>query len=211
MGTSSVDVLEVLRADRVAAVVRGNQVGDPAGLSRVLAESGIRCVEFTFTIPSVTDVIAAAARDGAAVVGAGTVTTAEQARAAIEAGARFVVSPGLAPEIMPVCREHGVPVLLGAFTPTEVATAVSLGAAAVKIFPARLGGPDHLRDLRGPFPQLQMVPSGGVTAANAGTFLAAGACAVFAGSELVPPGAVERGEHDVIAERARAYRAAITS
>lgn len=189
--------------------MRAQSVDDPAKLARTLADEGIRCVEFTFTIPGAAEVIAAGAREPGVIIGAGTVRSAEQAAAAIEAGARFIVSPGVIPAIVPVCQDHGVPLILGALTPTEVHTVDALGAEAVKIFPAGLGGPRYLRDLRGPFPGLAFVPSGGVTADNAAEFLAAGAAAVFAGSDLVPPAAVASGDYDTLAEGARKFRAAI--
>lgn len=202
--------MAAITADRVAAVVRAASVDDPSKLARILADEGIRCVEFTFTIPAAADVIAAAAHEPGTVIGAGTVRSAEQAAAAIEAGARFIVSPGVIPEIVPVCRERNVPVILGALTATEVHAVDALGAAAVKIFPAGLGGPRYLRDLRGPFPQLPFMPSGGVTPENAAEFLAAGATAVFAGSDLVPPAAVASGDYATLVSRAQRFRAAIT-
>jgi 2-dehydro-3-deoxyphosphogluconate aldolase/(4S)-4-hydroxy-2-oxoglutarate aldolase len=199
----------VLASDRVAAVVRGRRVADPARLAAALAAEGVRCVEFTFTIPGVLDVIAAAASAEGAVVGAGTVLTAADARAAIEAGARFIVAPGLALDIVEPCRAAGIPFFLGALTPTEVMKAVAAGSAAVKLFPAGLGGPRYLKDLRGPYPHVSFVPSGGITPDNAPEFLAAGAIAVFAGSDLVPRSAVEDGDLTAIADRARSYRAAL--
>jgi 2-dehydro-3-deoxyphosphogluconate aldolase / (4S)-4-hydroxy-2-oxoglutarate aldolase len=209
MTSSVADVMAAIRADRIAAVVRAKSVDDPRKLARTLADEGIRCVEFTFTIPSAAEVIAAAADERGAVIGAGTVRSAEQAASAIEAGARFIVSPGVIPDIVPVCRERNVPVILGALTPTEVHAVDALGAAAVKIFPAGLGGPRYLRDLRGPFPKLPFMPSGGVTPENAAEFLAAGAAAVFAGSDLVPPAAVADGDYGTLASRARRFRAAL--
>jgi 2-dehydro-3-deoxyphosphogluconate aldolase/(4S)-4-hydroxy-2-oxoglutarate aldolase len=142
-------------------------------------------------------------------VGAGTVLTANDARAAIEAAARFIVAPGLALDVVEPCRAAGIPFFLGAFTPTEVMTAVEMGSAAVKLFPAGLGGPRYLKDLRGPFPDVSFVPSGGVTPDNAPEFLAADAAAIFAGSDLVPRSAVEDGDMTAIADRARTYRAAL--
>ncbi|WP_169950458.1 bifunctional 4-hydroxy-2-oxoglutarate aldolase/2-dehydro-3-deoxy-phosphogluconate aldolase [Microbispora sp. H11081] len=200
---------DVLAADRVAAVVRGSSVADPAGLAAALAAEGVRCVEFTFTIPGVLDVIASAASAEGAVVGAGTVLTADDARAAIDAGARFIVSPGLALDVVEPCHTAGVPFFLGALTPTEVMTAVRAGSAAVKLFPGGLGGPRYLKDLRGPFPEVGFVPSGGITPDTAPEFLAAGALAVFAGSDLVPRSAVETGDLTAVVKRAEAYRAAL--
>jgi 2-dehydro-3-deoxyphosphogluconate aldolase/(4S)-4-hydroxy-2-oxoglutarate aldolase len=201
-----VDPFQAIREDRVVAVVRATRVADPAGLAKTLAEAGIRCVEFTFTIADVLETIEAAASSGA-LVGAGTVLDAGQARRAIEAGARFVVSPTLEPALVEAAR--GIPVFLGAFTPTEVMAAHRAGATAVKLFPARLGGPSYLRDLRGPFPGISFVPSGGIDQSNALGFLEAGAVAVYAGSSLVPAEAVATGDHDEIARGARAFLKAL--
>jgi 2-dehydro-3-deoxyphosphogluconate aldolase / (4S)-4-hydroxy-2-oxoglutarate aldolase len=143
-------------------------------------------------------------------LGVGTVLTADEARAAIDAGARFLVTPGLRPAVAEVAVAAGVPVMLGAFTPTEVAVAVDLGSAAVKIFPAGRLGPKYLSDLRGPYPQVELLPSGGISADNAAAFLAAGATAVCAGTSVVPPAAVMRGHWTEITERARTFAAALT-
>jgi 2-dehydro-3-deoxyphosphogluconate aldolase/(4S)-4-hydroxy-2-oxoglutarate aldolase len=202
------DVLETIRGDRVVAVVRAARVADSAALAKALAEGGVRCVEFTFTISGVLDAIEAAAASGA-LVGAGTVTEPGQARDAISAGARFVVSPALAPEIVPPCREAGVPAFLAAFTPTEVLAAVRAGTAAVKLFPAGVGGPQYLKDLRGPMPDVPFMPSGGVDETNARDFLAAGAIAVFAGSGLVPGDLAAAGDHEEIRGRAETFVASL--
>ncbi|MCW2643270.1 MAG: 2-dehydro-3-deoxyphosphogluconate aldolase [Dactylosporangium sp.] len=206
-----ISVLQALAVDRIAAVIRGQHVADPSGTAATLAEAGVRCVEFTFTIPGVLDVIAAAAAADGAIIGAGTVFTREQAEAAIDAGARFIVSPGLAQDIVDPCRDAGVPFFFGALTPSEVSAAVAAGSAAVKLFPAGLGGPRYLKDLRGPFPQVPFIPSGGVNPGNAADFLGAGALAVFAGSDLVPGHAVENGDLPELRTRAAHFRSAISA
>jgi 2-dehydro-3-deoxyphosphogluconate aldolase/(4S)-4-hydroxy-2-oxoglutarate aldolase len=203
------DAFEAIKVDRAVAVIRAERVADPAALANALADSGIRAVEFTFTIPNVLAAIEAAAASGA-LVGAGTVLSAEQARAAIDAGAQFVVSPACVPELAEPCREAGVPVFMGALTPTEVAGAVKAAATAVKLFPARLGGLAYLRDLRGPFPDVAFLPSGGVDERNARDFLEAGAVAVYAGSSLAPPELVEAGDHAEIGRRAHAFVASLS-
>ncbi len=203
------DVLDAIRTDRAVAVIRGEQVRDPAGLAKTLADAGIRTVEFTFTIPRVLGAIEAAASSDA-VVGAGTVLDERQARDALAAGARFLVSPACVPAVAGVAAEAGVPVFLGALTPTEVSAAVKAGTTAVKLFPAGLGGPRYLRDLRGPFPGVAFVPSGGVTEQNAREFLDAGAVAVYAGSSLAPPELVASGDHEEIGRRAHAFVAELS-
>lgn len=204
--------MRALAADRVVAVVRAPRIPDPAALCAALAEGGIRAVEFTFTTPGVAGVLAAAAaaRKPGQHLGAGTVMTAEQAEQAVDSGAEFLVTPAIRPEVAAVAARRGVPVLLGAFTPTEVAQAMELGAAAVKIFPASALGPRYLKDLRGPFPDVRLVASGGVDAQNARGFLDHGALAVCCGSEVVSAAVVAAGGHEEIAARARRFTAALT-
>jgi 2-dehydro-3-deoxyphosphogluconate aldolase / (4S)-4-hydroxy-2-oxoglutarate aldolase len=206
----------VLAQQAVVVVVRAPRIADVTALCEALHKGGIGVVELTFTTAGIEDDLAVAARYAASaqaadvVVGAGTVTRADQARAAIDAGASFLVTPGLgpaAPEIARLATDAGVPLMLGAFTPSEVMVAVDLGAEVVKIFPASLGGPRLISDLRGPFPDVPLVPSGGVTPDNARQFLDAGALAVSAGTGVVPPAAVADGDWARIEEAARAFRA----
>ncbi|MEU8895646.1 bifunctional 4-hydroxy-2-oxoglutarate aldolase/2-dehydro-3-deoxy-phosphogluconate aldolase [Nocardia sp. NPDC048505] len=197
--------MEVILADRVLSVVRAPEIPDPVALAEALAGSGIRALELTFTTPGVLDCLRAATAAADAVVGVGTVLRAEQAAAAIDHGARFLVTPGVRAEVAAVAAEHGIPVVMGAFTPTEVLTALDLGAAAVKIFPARAMGPGYLKDLRGPFPDVALIPSGGVNAGNAAQFLASGAVAVTAGTDVVAPSDVAAGRWSDIASRAASF------
>lgn len=200
------DVMKTIRTDRVVAVIRAPHVADPAGLARTLAEAGIRSVEFTFTIPGVLDAIRAAAESGAT-IGAGSLITLSQAGSAIDAGAHFLVSPALRPALVKAAGD--IPVILGAWTPTEIVLAVEAGAAAVKLFPARVGGPSYVSDLLGPLPDLPLIPSGGIDERSAPEFLRAGALAVYAGSKLASPEAVMTGDHDEIAKRARRFVASL--
>lgn len=197
--------LDRLRTDRALAVVRAEVIPDAVALGHALAAGGIRTVELTFTTPDVLRHVADAAAAGIE-VGVGTVLTGDQARAALDAGARFLVTPGLRAEVAAVAVAAGVPLYLGAFTATEVAAALDLGATAVKIFPAGRLGPRYLTDLLGPFPGTPLLPSGGVGADNAAAFLAAGAVAVCAGTGVVPPAAVAAGDWPDITRRAAAFR-----
>jgi 2-dehydro-3-deoxyphosphogluconate aldolase / (4S)-4-hydroxy-2-oxoglutarate aldolase len=208
-----VDAIDVLRVDRALAVVRAERIPDAVDLCEALADGGIRTVELTFTTPGVVEHVAKAAAGARpdVLLGVGTVLTADQALAALDAGAKFLVTPGLRPAVAEVAVAADVPVFLGAFTPTEVATALDLGATAVKIFPAGRLGPKYLADLRGPYPGVQLLPSGGVSAENAAEFLAAGALAVCAGTGVVPPSAVEAADWSEITERARVFTAALAS
>lgn len=201
-------VLHTMASDRAVAVIRAPRIADPRGLAETLAGAGIHCIEFTFTTDGVLEAIEKASPSGA-LIGAGTVTTPAQALDAIAAGARFVVSPALLPEIAPPCRDAGVPFFLAALTPTEVTAAVRTGAEAVKLFPAGLGGPGYLKDLLGPFPGTRFIPSGGIDESNARAFLDAGAVAVFAGSKLAPGSLVASGDHAEIALRAQSLLRAL--
>jgi 2-dehydro-3-deoxyphosphogluconate aldolase / (4S)-4-hydroxy-2-oxoglutarate aldolase len=198
------NALQTILDDRALAVVRAPSISDPAALADAVARGGIRAVELTFTTPGVLELLRVAA-DSGAVIGAGTVLTDEQARSAIDAGAQFLVTPGLRPKVAEVAAAHSIPVMMGALTPTEVMDAIDLGAAAVKIFPARALGPAHFKDLLGPLPDARLVPSGGVNASNAAEFLSNGAVAVTAGTDVVPPASVAASNWDDITSRARTF------
>jgi 2-dehydro-3-deoxyphosphogluconate aldolase/(4S)-4-hydroxy-2-oxoglutarate aldolase len=205
--------LDLLRSDRVLSVVRAPAIDDARDLCSALVAGGIHVIELTFTTPDLPRHLErAASGDTGAVVGAGTVQTAEQARAAVDAGAQFLVTPGQGPEaaaIVAAAHEAGIPIVLGAFTPSEVMTAVALGSDAVKIFPAHHLGPKYLKDLGGPFPGVPLVPSGGVNAGNARQFLDAGALAVSAGTDVVSPADVEAGRWADITAKASTFCAAL--
>ena len=189
----------------VVAVIR---LKDPATLRAVvhaMAEGGVRALEVTMTVPGAVGLI----RDLAPVLppgfllGAGTVTNAETARAVIDAGAMFVVSPVFRPEVIRVCHEHDVAAMPGCFSPTEILAAHECGADIVKLFPATALGPQFIKDVRAPLPQVKLMPTGGVTADNAGEWIRAGAVAVGLGSALLDPRAIEGGRWDVITANAR--------
>jgi 2-dehydro-3-deoxyphosphogluconate aldolase/(4S)-4-hydroxy-2-oxoglutarate aldolase len=200
--------MDRLRADRALTVVRAERIPDAVELCEALAAGGLGLVELTFTTPDVLSHVGKAAAAGLP-IGVGTVMTAEQARGAVDAGAMFLVTPGLRPDVARVATDARIPVFLGAFTPTEVAEAVDLGAAAVKIFPAGRLGPKYLSDLHGPYPDVELLPSGGISSDNAADYLAAGALAVCAGTSVVPPAAVAAGAWSEITDRARTFAAAL--
>lgn len=196
--------MATILADRALAVVRAPEIPDPVALANALAKSGIRAVELTFTTPRLLDHLKTAAASEA-VLGVGTVLTADQARSAVDAGAEFLVTPGIRADVAEVATDRGIPVIMGALTPTEVLVALDLGAEAVKIFPAGTFGPGYFKDLRGPFPDVALIPSGGVNAGNAADFLARGAVAVSAGTDVVPPQAVISADWSEIASRAASF------
>jgi 2-dehydro-3-deoxyphosphogluconate aldolase / (4S)-4-hydroxy-2-oxoglutarate aldolase len=175
---------------------------------------GVRAAEITMTVPGAVRVLEKLAdRFGdTMILGAGTVLDPETARACMLAGAQFFVTPALNLATIEMAKRYSKAIFPGALTPTEVLTAWEAGADAIKIFPcSAVGGPKYIKALKAPFPQIQMIPTGGVNLLTVGDFLKAGACAVAVGSELVDTATVEQGRFDVIEERARQYLAAVAS
>ncbi|BDZ52196.1 2-dehydro-3-deoxy-phosphogluconate aldolase [Frondihabitans sucicola] len=187
-------------------VVRADSIPDTEALVRALVDGGIRGIEFTFTTPDVErHVRAAVASSPDAEIGVGTVLTAAQADSAIAAGARFLVTPGIVPAVGAAARDAGIPLAMGAFTPSEVLSALEHGAAAVKIFPAETCGPRYFSHLRGPLPGVRLIASGGIDEGNARAFLEAGAYAVTAGSSVVTPALIAARDWAGITRRARSF------
>lgn len=203
------DLLAELTARRALCIIRAAAIPDPVGLAGTLVDAGLPMVEFALTTPDAPRLIEAASTVEGLLLGAGTVLTARDARDSISAGAGFLLTPGLRPEVAEEARRHGVPVVLGAMTPTEVATAVDLGATAVKVFPAARLGPAYFGDLHGPYPGTPLVATGGLTTANAAEFLAGGAVAVTAGSGVVGPALAAESRFAEIAARATEFVAAV--
>jgi 2-dehydro-3-deoxyphosphogluconate aldolase/(4S)-4-hydroxy-2-oxoglutarate aldolase len=202
---SRADVTQAVEAMGVVAVIR---LKDPAKLRAVvdaLAEGGVRALEVTMTVPGAVDLIRSLAPTMPAgfLLGAGTITDAEMARAVIDAGARYVVSPVFRRAVISACHERDVPVMPGCFSPTEILDAHDAGADIIKVFPATMLGPQFLKDVRAPLPQVKLMPTGGVTLDNAGDWIRAGAVAVGVGSALVDAKAIDAGRFDVIAANAR--------
>jgi 2-dehydro-3-deoxyphosphogluconate aldolase/(4S)-4-hydroxy-2-oxoglutarate aldolase len=186
------------------AILRADQPTEVEAVARTLIEAGITCLELTLTIPGALDLLPRLREDLPAGVdlGVGTVTTAEQAAAAVEAGAGFLVCPTVSRTVLETAVARGCPCYPGAWTPTEVLTAWQAGATAVKLFPAATGGPAHLRRIRDPLPEVPLVPTGGVGLDEVEAYLAAGALAVGLGSPLVGD-ALAGGDLDALAGRAR--------
>lgn len=201
----STSVLSALSTDRVIAVIRADEIPDTSALCAALVEGGIHWIEFTFTTPGIAAHLQQARKVAGCHIGAGTVLTRAQAEEATAAGAQFLVTPGCRPAVAAFASEAEIPVIMGALTPTEVAVAVDLGATAVKIFPAHALGPRYFSDLAAPYPDIPLVASGGVNSGNAAEFLAAGARAVSAGSDVVPAAVVEAADWADISARAKAF------
>jgi 2-dehydro-3-deoxyphosphogluconate aldolase/(4S)-4-hydroxy-2-oxoglutarate aldolase len=211
MAPSRVETATTLEQLGAVAVLRLESAVRLRRVLDALLEGGIRAFEFTMTTRGALETLAecSAALADSAVLGAGTVLDVETARMAVSAGARFVVSPTLCADVIRTCRRYDVVSIPGAFSPTEIATAWESGADLVKVFPGGLLGPSYVRELRGPMPQLRLMPTGGVTLDNAADFLAAGAVAVGVGGALVERAAVDRGDYAAITERARRLAAAV--
>ncbi|GAC1475821.1 MAG: bifunctional 4-hydroxy-2-oxoglutarate aldolase/2-dehydro-3-deoxy-phosphogluconate aldolase [Isosphaeraceae bacterium] len=176
----------------IVAVVRAESGARLSRVVQALAEGGVTAAEITFTVPDAVEVIREVRREvgDSVVLGAGTVLDPETARAALLAGAEYIVAPTVNPEVIRLCRRYDKVVMPGAFTPTEVVAAWEAGADVVKIFPAEVGGPPYLKALRGPLPQIRLMPTGGVDLLTAEAFLQAGACCLGVGGSLVEPKAV---------------------
>ena len=202
------EVIQTIRDVGIIPVVRAQSADEAQLAIDAIREGGISILEITMTVPCAIEMIAALSqRYGSdALVGAGTVLDGETARACIQAGARFVVSPALNLETIAVCREHDVAVMPGALTPTEVVQAWTAGADFVKIFPAgAVGGASYLKSLKAPLPQIELVPTGGVSLKTAADFIKAGASAVGVGADLVDLKAIREGQSQLIIERAREF------
>ena len=202
------DVMRWIAEIGVIPVVRAASADEAMRAIDAIKAGGISVLEITMTVPGAVRVIEeVAARYGAEVlVGAGTVLDAETARACMLAGAEFIVSPALNLDTIALCRRYGKVVMPGALTPTEVLAAWQAGADFVKVFPCdSLGGAKYLKSLKAPLPQVQLVPTGGVSLQTAADFIKAGASALGVGSDLVDAKALREGQGRVITERARQF------
>jgi 2-dehydro-3-deoxyphosphogluconate aldolase/(4S)-4-hydroxy-2-oxoglutarate aldolase len=197
----------------IVAVVRAESGEQLAEVVEALADGGVTAAEITFTVPDATEVIRVVRKrlGDRVVLGAGTVLDPETARAALLAGAEFLVSPTVNTEVIKLCRRYDKAIMPGAFTPTEVLTAWEAGADVVKIFPADVGGPSYLKALRGPLPQVRVMPTGGVDLDTAESFLKAGACCLGVGSSLVEPAAIRARDFHRIRTLAEQYVAIVRS
>jgi 2-dehydro-3-deoxyphosphogluconate aldolase/(4S)-4-hydroxy-2-oxoglutarate aldolase len=199
--------LDRLRDVRVFAVIRAPDADGALRAVDALVRGGVTGIEITYSTPGVPRVLAGVAErfGGDVLLGAGTITGPEQAEEAVAAGAAFLVSPGLDDEVVAAMRATGAVTMGGALTPTEVMRAVKLGVDVVKVFPASLGGPAYVKALRGPFPDVPFMPTGGVSAGNLGEWLAAGVIAVGAGGDLCSAADIAAGRFEEIERRAREF------
>jgi len=191
----------------IVAVVRSPEPGPLVDVVKALAEGGVTVAEVTFTVPNALDVIREAKKQlgDRVLLGAGTVLDPETARAAILAGAEFIVSPCVNLDVIRICRRYDKVVMPGAFTPTEILAAWEAGADIVKVFPADVVGPAFFKAMRGPLPQVKLMPTGGVDLTTAGDFLKAGAVCLGVGGQLVEPQAVANRDFARITALAKQY------
>lgn len=200
-------VLSSLREIGLVPVLRAESEEQALAIAAAIAAGGVTVLEITMTVPGAVRVITRLVKERPdLLIGAGTVLDAETARVCILEGAQFVVSPALNLGTIEMCHRYSVPVLPGALTPTEVVTAWQAGADVIKIFPASaLGGAKYLKSLKAPLPQVEMIPTGGVSLATAKEFLEAGAFALGVGADLVDTKAIAAGQPEKITESAKRY------
>ena len=199
-------VVDRIRRIGIVPVIRATSTDEALAAVEAIRAGGISVLEITMTVPGAVKIIKTLTRQlgDEALIGAGTVLDSDAARECVDAGARFIVSPALDVETIETCRALDVPIFPGALTPTEVLTAWKAGAAAVKVFPANaVGGASYLKSLKAPLPQIELIPTGGVSLDNVGAFIQAGALAVGVGADLV------KGEAGAITAKARAYAEAV--
>lgn len=200
---------ELIKKSRLVAIIRLERLDHAQELVNVLLEAGVQCLEFTLTNPDAPRWIRRLLSEdkrfenGEACLGVGSVRNVEEAKLVLDAGAQFVVTPITSVKVIEECVHRKVPIASGALTPTEIATAWDAGANIVKVFPARVLGPGYIRDVLAPLPYIQLMPTGGIDASNAGEYLRAGAIAVGVGGQLCPANLVEKKDWDTILKSAK--------
>jgi 2-dehydro-3-deoxyphosphogluconate aldolase / (4S)-4-hydroxy-2-oxoglutarate aldolase len=205
MPQTRADIVRAIEAGGVVAVIRMREPEKLRAVVDALAEGGVRALEVTMTVPRAIEMIGQLAPTLPAgfLLGAGTILDAETARLAILAGAQFVVGPVFRPEVIAMCHRYDVAAMPGCFTPTEILSAWEAGADVVKVFPATALGPGFFKDVRGPLPQVKLMPTGGVSLDNAGDWIKAGAVAVGVGTALLDAKAIASGEYSAITANAK--------
>ena len=201
------EILEKVKELGLLAVIRGPSAELTVKMVEALAEGGVLGIEITYSTPNAEEVVQTLAKrfGNSIILGMGTLTKIEQAVTAKTAGANFLVSPICEPNLVKAMVGSGLLTMAGALTPTEVFQAYTLGTDVVKIFPGSLGGPAYIKALKGPFPYIPMMPTGGVNAGNVADWFASGVVAVGAGSELCPPALAKEGNFAEITRRAAEF------
>ena len=205
-------VLTKIKTEKVIALIRADSSDGLLDCARALAAGGLTSIELTMTTPGAIAMLRqATAALPDFVFGLGTVLDAATAREGIAAGARFIVTPAFRPDVIAECRQQNIPIFSGALTPTEILNTWDAGADAVKVFPAEFFGPAYIKSVRAPFPNISLVPTGGVNAENVGEFIKAGAYATAAGSSLVDAKSLKDKNWAVITARAQAFVTAVAA
>jgi 2-dehydro-3-deoxyphosphogluconate aldolase/(4S)-4-hydroxy-2-oxoglutarate aldolase len=202
------DIFNRMMSEGLIPVIRVSSAQEAVDVADAIKEGGVTLIEITMSVPGAIDTIKELTRKykDEIIMGAGTILDPETARAALLAGAQFIVTPTLNLDVIQLAHRYSAVVVPGAMTPTEILTAWNAGADMVKVFPAaQLGGPEYLKAIRGPLPQILLVPTGGVNLQNAGAFIKAGAAALGAGGELVDKKAVKEKKFNIITENTRAF------
>jgi len=202
-------VVERIKTERAVAVIRTDSIERALGAADAVIAGGFRVVEITYSFADAARAIAKLAERDELLIGAGTILNREQVREAVEAGARFLVSPCVLPEVIDAAHELNDAMIPGAFTPTEIYTAYLLGADIVKIFPAVKFGPEYLKAVRGPLPQIPIMPTSGVDASNVAEWFRAGAVAVGAVGSVLDPTLIRNGDWSELTRRASDFMAAV--
>lgn len=202
-------ILERIFSDKAIAVIRLNDAAKAIQVVEAIASGGVTIVEITLTTPDAPNIISELSSRANLLVGAGTVMSEQDARESIERGARFIVTPILNLPLIDVAHQRDVPAMIGAMTPTEIYAAYKAGADVVKVFPAEVVGTAFFKAVKAPLPHIKMMPTGGVTLANAGEWLSAGACAVGIGGALLDSKAIAANDFSRLAENAKVFRASI--
>jgi len=211
---TSKEILAFITEVGIVPVIRTSSAESAVQAVEAIYKGGVRAAEITMTVPGAVRALEKVAdRFGDQIVlGAGTVLDPETARICMLAGAQFFVTPALRLSTIEMAKRYSKVICPGALTPTEVLTAWEAGADVVKVFPCgNVGGAKYIKALKGPFPQIEMIPTGGVNLETAGDFLRAGACAVAVGGELVDAKTIAEGRYDIIEDRARQYLAAVAN
>jgi len=195
------ELIQEMGRTRLVAVVRSKSAEEALATAKAVAQGGVQFIEITFSVPSALDVIEILVAEGRLHVGAGTVLSNEEAEEAIGTGAQFIVSPSLELNLIPICHEANVPCIPGAATPTEILAAARAKADLVKIFPAdAIGGPDFVRQMSGPFPNIRFMVSGGVSLTNIKGYVQAGVTGICLGSAYLTSTLAQKGHAGLVSE-----------
>jgi len=195
------ELIQEMGRTRLVAVVRSKSAEEALATAKAVAEGGVQFIEITFSVPSALDVIEILVAEGRLHVGAGTVLANEEAEEAIGTGAQFIVSPSLELNLIPICHDANVPCIPGAATPTEILAAARAKADLVKIFPAdTIGGPDFVRQMSGPFPNIRFMVSGGVSLTNIKEYVQAGVTGICLGSGYLTSTLAQKGHAGLVGE-----------